>query len=162
MRETLSNATIVCRPVTAADEPFLHRVYASTRERELALVPWSDEEKAAFVNMQFDTQARYYQEAYAGASYEVIEVDGMPAGRLYMTTWPSEIRIVDITLLPEHRGRGIGGALLRQVLEQGRASGRSVSIHVELENPARRLYERLGFAEIAQRGIHALMEWRSR
>ena len=152
---------VVCRPVTAADEPLLRHVYASTREREMALVPWTDEEKAAFVGMQFSAQARYYEQAYAGASFEVIEVDGTPAGRLYLAVGPLEIRIVDITLLPEHRGRGIGGGLLRNILDHACASGRSVSIHVEFENPARRLYERLGFKEIEQHGIYTLMEWRS-
>ena len=150
-----------CRAAGAADEPFLRRVYASTRERELAIVPWSDEQKDTFVNMQFDAQARYYQEAYSDASYEVIEVDGVPAGRLYLAALPGEMRIVDITLMPEYRGRGIGGTLLRRLFDRARAAGRSVSIHVEFENPARRLYERMGFAPISQRGIYTLMEWRS-
>ena len=80
------------------------------------------------------SKAHHHSQAYPDASSEVIEVDGTPAGRLYLAVWPTEIRIVDITLLPEYRGHGIGGALLRQVLEQGRASGCSVSIHVELES----------------------------
>ena len=152
---------VVCRPVVPADEPFLRHVYGSTRERELAVVPWTDEQKSAFVTSQFDAQARYYREAYPDASFEVIEVDGMPAGRLYIDRSPSEIRIVDITLASEHRGHGIGSGLVQGILEQGRASGRPVTIHVEFENPARRLYERLGFTEIAQHGIYTLMEWRS-
>ena len=153
--------SVACRPITAADEPFLRRVYASTRERELAVLPWSDEQKAEFVRMQFDAQARYYDDVYADASFEVVEVDGMPAGRLYVVYGASDIRIVDITLATEYRGRGIGSGLLQRILEHGRASGRTVSIHVEFENPARRLYERLGFAETAQHGIYTLMEWRS-
>jgi ribosomal protein S18 acetylase RimI-like enzyme len=158
--DTLTMAAVACRPVLPADEPFLRRVYASTRERELAAVEWSDEQKAAFVDMQFDAQARYYEDVYTGASYQVIEVDGVPAGRLYLWVGASEIRIVDITLLPEHRGRGVGSGLLRGLVEQGRASGNPVSIHVEFQNPARGLYERLGFVEAGQRGIYTLMEWR--
>ena len=161
MTETLTTGKVVCRAVSEADDAFLRRVYASTRAHELALVPWSDEEKWAFVSMQFDAQTTHYRNTYVGASHEVIEVDGIPAGRLYVAVWPSEIRIVDITLLPEFCGRGIGTGLVSNILEQGRLSGRSVSIHVELENPARRLYERLGFVEIAQHGIYTLMEWRS-
>jgi len=153
--------SVACRPITTADEAFLRRVYASTRERELAMLPWSNEQKAEFVRMQFDAQARYYHDVYADGSFEVVEVDGMPAGRLYVVGGASDIRIVDITLVPEYRGRGIGSDLLQRLLEQGRSSGRTVSIHVEFENPARRLYERLGFAEIAQHGIYTLMEWRS-
>jgi ribosomal protein S18 acetylase RimI-like enzyme len=158
---TVTETNVACRAVSALDEPFLRRVYAGTRERELAMVPWSDEQKAEFVNMQFDAQARYYLDVYADASYEVIEVEGVPAGRLYLAELPAETRIVDITLIQEYRGRGIGTKLLGRILDRARAAGRSVSIHVELENPARRLYERLGFAAIAQHGIYTLMEWRS-
>lgn len=158
--EALTIATVVCRPVLAGDEPFLRRVYASTRETELAAVPWSDEQRAAFVAMQFDAQAQYYDDVYTDASYQIVEVDGVRAGRLYLSPGVSEIRIVDIALLPEHRGRGVGTGILRGLIDQGRASGRSVSIHVEVHNPARRLYERLGFVEAEQRGIYTLMEWR--
>jgi ribosomal protein S18 acetylase RimI-like enzyme len=70
-----------------------------------------------------------------------------------------EIRLVDIALLPEHRGRGIGGALLRGLLDEGAVSGRRVSMHVERSNPALRLYERLGFERVKDDGIYWLMEW---
>jgi ribosomal protein S18 acetylase RimI-like enzyme len=50
--------------------------------------------------------------------------------------------------------------LLQEVLDEGAASGRSVSIHVESYNPALRLYDRLGFREIDTNGIYKLMEWR--
>jgi ribosomal protein S18 acetylase RimI-like enzyme len=146
------------RPARAEDRDFLLRVYASTREEELRGVDWSDEEKAAFVAMQFEAQDSYYREHYDPATFDVIEADGEPAGRFYVARWEDEIRIVDIALLPEHRGRGIGTALLRALLDEAAEAGKRLSIHVELNNPARRLYERLGFAPVEERGVYVLME----
>jgi ribosomal protein S18 acetylase RimI-like enzyme len=140
---------VALRPVEPSDERFLAALYASTRERELALVPWTDEQRAAFVWSQFQAQSAHYA-GYEGAAYSVVEVDGEPAGRLYLARWPEEVRVVDIALLPAFRGRGIGTRLLRDVLAQ--AGGRRVTIHVERDNPARRLYERLGFAPVPGEG----------
>ena len=140
-----------------ADDAFLCRVYASTRADELALTDWDDAEKAAFVRMQFDAQRAHYAEHYTGTSHHVIEVGGEPAGRLYVARWTEEIRIVDIALLPQFRRRGVGGDLLRRLLAEGAAAGKRVSIHVEKFNPARRLYERLGFVPAADRGVYELM-----
>jgi ribosomal protein S18 acetylase RimI-like enzyme len=149
---------ISLRPVLQAeDDEFLCEVYGSTRQAELDLVDWDDEEKAAFVRMQFDAQCRHYAEFYAGTFFLVIVVDGEPAGRLYVARWPDEIRIVDIALLPAYRGRGIGSALLQELLAEGAASGKPVTIHVEKLNPAMRLYERLGFSPIADKGVYLLM-----
>ena len=72
----------------------------------------------------------------------------------------SDIRIVDISPLPEHRGQGVGTALLERVFAEAGAKGWSVSIHVEHFNPARALYDRLGFRELSRDGVYALMEWR--
>lgn len=145
------------RPTTPEDREFLLAVYGSVREAELAVADWPPGGKEAFVAQQFDAQDRYYREYYAGASFDVIEVDGEPAGRLYVDRWPVEIRIVDIAIAPAFRGRGIGTALLRELIAEAEASERSLTIHVEQGNPARRLYQRLGFVPVAERGFHTLM-----
>jgi ribosomal protein S18 acetylase RimI-like enzyme len=153
-------SAIVLRPATDADRPFLERVYASTRTEELAPVPWSDDEKAAFLAQQFEAQRTAYSGAYPRASFDVVMVHGEPAGRLYVDRRPADIRIVDIALLPEYRGRGIGTALLRAVQAEAVASNRTVSIHVERFNPARALYERLGFEVVGATGeVYLLLEW---
>jgi ribosomal protein S18 acetylase RimI-like enzyme len=151
---------ITLRPVGSSDRDFLLQVYASTREEELRLVDWSVEQKAAFVQQQFEAQDAYYSEHYHPATFDVIEVDGASVGRLYVARWEDEIRIIDIAVLPEHRGHGVGTALLRDLLDEAARTGKRLSIHVEKNNPALRLYERLGFVPIEDRGVYLLLEAR--
>ncbi len=152
---------ITFRPITAEDEPFLYRLYASTRQAELALTDWSEEQKQSFLQMQFSAQHQYYQEHYSDTTFDLILVDGCAAGRLYVARWPEEIRIVDIALLPEWRNKGIGSGLLEALLQEGAQQNLPVRIHVEAFNPALRLYYRLGFQKIADKGVYHLLEWRT-
>jgi ribosomal protein S18 acetylase RimI-like enzyme len=141
--------------------PFLLRLYRSTREEELAMVvDWTDEQKDWFIVMQFNAQHTWYQEHYVGASFDVILVDGEPAGRLYVHRREREIRLVDISFLPEFRNRSLGTALLRDLCVEAEAAGKPLTIHVEKYNPAMRLYQRLGFSRIDETGPYDLMEWK--
>jgi ribosomal protein S18 acetylase RimI-like enzyme len=148
------------RPETEADIPFLMRLFASTREDELATVPWTVEQKQAFLAQQFAAQRHHYRNFIDGCIFDVIEHDGEPAGRFYLQERPSRLHMVEVALLPAWRGQGVGTALLEALQEAGRASGRSVTTFVERFNPAQRLYRRLGFAEIADHGVYLEMEWR--
>jgi ribosomal protein S18 acetylase RimI-like enzyme len=151
---------VALRPVDrAADGELLYAVYASTRAEELAVVAWTDAQKEAFLRMQFEAQDRHYHDLRPDAAYDVVLVDGRPAGRLYVDREAGEIRVVDIALLPQYRGRGVGRTLLRDVMEEGDRSGRPVTIHVEHGNRARALYERLGFTQIATTGVYDLLEY---
>jgi ribosomal protein S18 acetylase RimI-like enzyme len=150
---------VTLRPIEPGDAAFLYRVYASTREKELALVEWDAAQKEAFLRMQFTAQHRHYQEHYQDAAFQVILEGGRPVGRLYVDRWPDEIRIVDIALLPERRNIGIGTRLLQALQAEAAEAAKRVSIHVEQFNPALRLYARLGFSRIAERGVYYLMEW---
>jgi ribosomal protein S18 acetylase RimI-like enzyme len=154
-----ANFSLRLRPITPADESFLARVYASTRWDELAVTGWSEGQKADFCRRQFDAQSAYYTANYPEASFQIIERDGWPIGRLYVARWDKEIRIVDITLLPEARGWGVGTKFLRDLQEESRAAGKSLTIHVERFNRALRLYQRLGFKQIEDKGVYLLMEW---
>jgi ribosomal protein S18 acetylase RimI-like enzyme len=155
----VSDAALTLRPIRPDDRSFLLAVYGSTREWELALVDWDATQKAAFVEMQFDAQQAYYQEQYEGAAFDAILVDGQPAGRLYVARRDDDIRIIDIALLPEYCNRGIGSRLLRALQSEAAAAGKPLSIHVERFNPALRLYERLGFRQLEDKGVYLFMEW---
>ncbi|SRR6266403_1681685 len=147
------------RTVTPEDDSFLAGVYASSRAKELAVTGWSEEQKEIFCRRQFDAQSAYYAATYPEASFQIIERDGVSIGRLYVARWEKEIRIIDITLLPEFRGSGIGTKLLRKLQDEARSAGKSLTIHVERFNPALRLYERLEFQQIEDKGVYLLMRW---
>jgi ribosomal protein S18 acetylase RimI-like enzyme len=151
--------TTTFRAVAPADEELLYRIYASTRTEELAPVPWTEAQKEAFLRMQFQAQSLDYAGNHPDAAFQVILVNGEPAGRLYVDRSEDALLIVDIALLPEHRGNGVGGAILRGLLAEAAAAGKPVRIHVEQMNPALRLYERLGFRRTGDGGIYLLMEW---
>jgi ribosomal protein S18 acetylase RimI-like enzyme len=150
---------ITTRAIRPEDEPFLRRVYASTREEELSIVPWDDDQKDAFLRMQFDAQHRYYHDQFPEASFDVILLQGRPVGRLYVNRQGDAIQIIDIALVPEARGAGIGGALLVDLLAEARTARKPVRIHVERANRALSLYQRLGFLEIGRDEVYYLMEW---
>ena len=148
------------RPVTPQDGALLCRIYASTRAEELAPLPWPQAHKDAFLRMQFEAQHAHYQQHYPDAAFLVVMRGEEPLGRLYLHRREHALRIVDIALLPEHRGTGLGGALLRELLEESAAAGRKVSIHVERNNRALGLYQRLGFRTVQDDGgVYLLLEW---
>jgi len=152
-------AEVALRPLTEADEPFALSLYAATREDELAPVSWSAEQKAAFVAMQFAAQSAHYAQHYDGMTSDVVLIDGEPAGRLLVHRGRQEIRIVDISLLARFRGRSAGSELLAELMDEATEMGKRLSIHVERDNRARSLYERLGFVHVGETGVHLLMEW---
>lgn len=141
----------------AGDEAFLFEVYASTRAEELASVDWDEPQKEAFLRQQFAAQHEWYAGQYDGASFHVVVVDGQAAGRLYVARWPEEIRIMDIALLPEHRGAGVGTSLLNDLIAEAGAAGKPLTIHVERFNPALGLYLRLGFTVTEDKGVYLLL-----
>ena len=156
-----ADAGLTFRPITDADLPFLARVYASTRADELAVTLLTDAQKVAFLDAQFQLQHAHYQKYYPQADWLVTMRDGQDVGRLYIERWPSQHRIIDIAFLPEHRGKGSGEALLRDLMDEAAACGKDVSIHVEKYNPAMRLYRRLGFVTEEDKGVYDLMRWKS-
>lgn len=151
---------VTFRATTPADRDFLLLVYSSTRVDELAPVPWSAQEKEAFLRMQFDAQDRDYRSKYPPDDFQLILSDGAPIGRLYLHRASDEFDLIDIALLPEHRGRGLGTILLREILVEAAEARLPVRIYVESFNPARRLYQRLGFTDIEEYGPYWRMEWR--
>lgn len=124
----------------------------------MQVVPWSDDEKRAFLSMQFEAQTRSWDKQFPDAEYSIVEVDNEPAGRLYLDRRADEIRIVDIALTPDLRNQGIGSTLLKAVFDEAKTGRMAVRIHVEKNNPALRLYRRQGFQEIADKGVYLLME----
>ena len=147
------------RPETEDDTPFLFRLYASTREAELAqVIGWSAEQKLAFLGQQFTAQRHHYKNFIPNCLYQVIEHDGVPVGRLYLEERVTQVHITDIALMSEARGKGVGGAIVEALIEHTNARGKGLGIFVEKFNPALRLYRRLGFVEVADADVYLEME----
>jgi ribosomal protein S18 acetylase RimI-like enzyme len=151
---------VILRTVTPEDEAFLLKVYASTRAEELSRVPWSDEQREAFLKMQFAAQQLHYQTHNPTATHDLILLDAHPVGRLYVARREREIRILDLTLLPDYRNQGIGTPLIKELMTEAAQAGKPLTIYVESFNPSLRLFEHLGFSKIEDDGINYLMEWR--
>ena len=148
------------RPEAETDLAFLRVLYGSSREREMALLAdWSAEQKQTFLDGQFAAQRGYYREHYADADFDIIERDGRPIGRFYVATTPRQIILMDITLLAAERNSGLGDRLVRELQARAAREQKIVSLHVEDDNPARRLYDRLGFGEVAAVTFYKLMHW---
>jgi GNAT superfamily N-acetyltransferase len=146
--------------MTDDDLPFVETLYASTRTEELAQAGWPTTLREHFLKQQNDAQHRHYRATYTGADWLIVERAGAPIGRLYLLESEQEYRIVDISLLPELRGEGLGKALISDVVAGARIAGKNITLHVERTNPARRLYARLGFAEVEDKGVYLRMEWK--
>jgi ribosomal protein S18 acetylase RimI-like enzyme len=155
-----TTATPGLRPAGPADAEMLYRIYASTREDELAAVPWDASAKEAFLRMQFAAQDSYYHATFPDASYDLVVTGDEVMGRLYVDRGQTAWLVIDLALLPGHRGQGIGTALLTQILAEARAAAKPVQMHVERFNPAQRLYDRLGFVRIADHGVYLQLEWK--
>ena len=149
---------VALRPEVAADLPFLQALYRSTREAELDRTQWPEAQKAQFIELQFRAQRSHYLQHYPDALWLILEKDGDAIGRLYLERWSSEHRIIDIALLPQWRGQGIGRALLLDVIDEAMSADKAVGIHVEKQNPAMSLYLRLGFRCVEDKGVYDLLK----
>jgi GNAT superfamily N-acetyltransferase len=157
--EPQATSNITLRPVVLGDQDFLIEVYASTRAEELAIVPWTDEQRDQFIRSQFNAQQHHYAEKYPTGTHDVILSDGKQVGRIYVAQLDQEIRIIDITLIPTERNRGIGSYLIKQLLEEAKRKNKITRIYVEEFNPSLSLFKRFGFNMSEQHGFHLLLEW---
>lgn len=155
------DGNITLRPVGGNDDEFLLAVYASTRAQELAMVPWSAEQKEAFVRAQFVAQREHYAAEHPRADHDVICREEVAVGRVYVDRNTEVLHILDITILPEHRRLGIGSTVLRRLMQEASAgeSAKPVTIYIESFNPGQSLFRKLGFEAISASGFHQLLRW---
>lgn len=145
------------RPVHERDRAFLRAVFESTRAHEFAQAGWSAERIAALLAEQFSMQDTYYRQHYRHCRFDVVMLGENPIGRLYHHWQGSEARLIDIALLPAHRGAGIGTRLMHAFVALAAANAMSVVLYVEMNNPVQGLYRRLGFEPVGENGIYMQM-----
>jgi len=146
------------RPLRSDDEEFLFQLYASTRESEFAALGWNRAQMEPLLRMQFKAQRHWYETAYPGSDQQIAVIDGAPAGRIIVHRTADTVVLVDIALMPEHRGKGIGEMLLRDLLEESASRRLPVRLQVLKNNPAAHLYERLGFVKTGEDQMYWHME----
>lgn len=152
--------SIRIRPLLPTDEAFSCQVYASTRAEEMQLVDWSPEQKEAFLRMQFDAQTKHYRIHYPKAEYQIIQRCGVPIGRLIVDRSEKSILLIDIALLPEHRGTGLGTLILKDLMQAASLADVPLVLRVEFFNPAIHLYTRLGFVKTREvNSVYQEMVW---
>ena len=156
-----ATAAYTLRPVREEDGEILLAIYASARAEEMALVPWTEAQKKAFMQMQLSAQQNHYRTYFPRATHDLILVNDAPVGRLYVDRRESEIRILDVTMLTESRGRGIGTQVLNDLMKEAADTHNSLSIYVESFNRSLGLFQRLGFVKTEENGALWLMVWRA-
>jgi ribosomal protein S18 acetylase RimI-like enzyme len=149
-------ADVVLRPATEGDEPFLYRVFQSTRERELEML--DPQQREIFAHHQYTAQRTHYHAYFPDSRHDIILHGSEAIGRLWVDRQPDHILILDIAILPEARSKGIGTLLLQELIEEASRECKVLRIHVEQFNPALRLYQRLGFETKDTNGVYFLME----
>jgi RimJ/RimL family protein N-acetyltransferase len=159
MTVPISKGAVTLRPARPDDEPFLAAVYGSTREQELAMTPWTAEQRQAFIKFQFDAQSAHYRTEYPEAEQSIIMLGDRPVGRIYLDRRESEIRILDITVLTQYRGQGIGTPIIRDVMEEAARAGKTVSINLDSFSQSHQLFARLGFKSTETTSFHTLYVW---
>jgi len=149
-------------PARAEDESFLSQVFAATRGAQFSALGWPEAQLNAFLQLQFSIQQRSYAMQFPEADCRIIRYDDRPVGRVIVYRSDSEVRLVDIAVLPAYQSRGIGVEVIRSLQAEATREGKPLTLQVLKGNPARRLYDRLGFVETGENGTHHAMEWRNR
>lgn len=148
------------RGIKPEDRSFLEALYFTTRRAEFENVGWNEQQINAFLSMQFDMQARSYEMQYPHADFSIIELGGENAGRLIVDRTENEIRLVDIAVLPEFQGRGIGTFFLRELQKEAESKSLPVTLQVLKTNQnAISLYEKCGFAVSGGSDLYLSMRW---
>lgn len=154
------NNSLTLRPATGEDAAFLLQVYKGSRGEDLRELGWDETRIADFLEMQYEAQRTFDAQDYAQAKDEVILSAGESAGRLLVDSRESEIRCIDLALLPEFRNRGLGTLILRRLQREAAEANKPLRLQVIRYSRAVSLFERLGFVRTSESGTHFQMEWK--
>jgi ribosomal protein S18 acetylase RimI-like enzyme len=152
---------VTLRPESLHDEPFLRSLIHTTIAAELGASQWPEPMRSHLLGIQYTARRHLHRTNFPEAVSYVVDADGADAGWAVVTTMPHEIQLVEIMIVPELRGRGIGTAAIRQILATAAAADKPVRLFVNVTNHAAiGLYQRLGFCRIEGDQVQHVMECR--
>jgi len=151
---------LTLREVSPLDEAFLLSLYSSVREAEMAMVPWADEQRSAFVRHQFAAQRNHYRSEYPAAQHSILLKDDVPVGMLYVDFTHADVKIVDLIISPSSRSLGIGSSLLKVLQSEASRLQKPLRVFVEQWDRSTKFFDRLGFKPVEEQGMHILLEWK--
>lgn len=142
----LKTAKIILAPATEADLKFVENVYISTRIDEFAMIGWDEEQLRQFLAMQNNIQKQAYSHQFPDAENLIICLEKEKIGRLIVNRNTNELRLVDISLLPQFQNLGVGTKIIKDLLNEAKEKKLPLTLTVARNNPAAfRLYQKLGF-----------------
>jgi GNAT superfamily N-acetyltransferase len=157
---TLDPQSLSLRPADAGDEAFLFTVYAGSHGEDLASLGWGPDQIREFLKMQREAELRFFTAEYPRAENQIVLMNAEPIGRVLVERRDSEIRGIDLSLLPEFRNLGIGSRLIEQLQAEAATERKPVRMQLIRFSRAMPLFERLGFTRVSESGTHYQMEWR--
>jgi ribosomal protein S18 acetylase RimI-like enzyme len=140
--------TVTLRPATADDYDFLYQVHCAALRPYIERT-WGWDES---------WQARYFQERFDPAKRQVIRCADVDVGVWSVEERAEGLSLALIAILPRYQRRGIGSALMCRLLDEAEERGVPVTLQVLKVNPARALYERLGFVVTDETDTHYVMK----
>jgi ribosomal protein S18 acetylase RimI-like enzyme len=152
---------LTLREVSLLDEAFLLGLYLSVREAEMAMVPWTDEQRSAFVRHQYAAQRNHYRAEYPAAQHSILFKDDVPVGMLYIDFTQADVKIIDLIISPSSRNLGIGSSLLQVLQSEASRLQKPLTVFVDQQDRSINLFERLGFKPVEEQGMHILLEWKA-
>jgi ribosomal protein S18 acetylase RimI-like enzyme len=158
-KESTGRALLSQRPVTGEDQRFLLELYISTRADEFAPFGWDQRQLEALLRMQFEAQRNSYRMYYPDAEQSIIQHEGLDVGQMIVDNTAGRVLLVDISILPQYRNRGIGASVLTRLLNGSQSQGEKVVLNVLRNSSAVRLYSRLGFDKVGETDTHWEMVW---
>lgn len=150
---------ITFRMIHDSDTAFLKKLYGDCRAQEFEAIAWSDRDRENFIALQFEAQDKSYKTTFVEAAHRIIQLDGADIGRLIINRTDQSFHIIDLSILSIYRGRGIGGDILKSIINEARVGSVPVSLSVIQNNPAISLYHRLGFQQTGVSGLYISMQW---
>lgn len=154
------HADVTLRPETPGDRSFLLDLYLSTRDDEAGFRDLDPKQRSTLLARQFAWQHEQYHAANPHGWFTIVTVNDAPAGRLYLVRRPDCFHVLDLSLLPQYRGHGIGTRLLQTVQAEATRTQLPILLRVLADNSARRFYAQLGFQTISEENFRLRLEWR--